>query len=411
MGLAVPEWKTVLLSEVADLNRGVSYSGPGLNKPGPLLVGMGQVDPADGLNLADARTYGGKIQPQHYLTDQDVAVVMTDLTQEGALLGSPAMVPKTPVGELVISHHLHRVRCRSAFNPRFANYLFRGPRWKSFVDGMATGTTVRAVSQEDAGRFKFSLPPLTTQSAIVEVLATLDEKIAHNRKQVLTVSSMIPLAFSVLVKGSDLKLLPSIATVSKGVSYRSSELQLSDIAMMTLKSFDRGGGYKPDGLKPFIGRYKDDQVLSPGDIVVAQTDLTQDAEVVGRVVVVPRQSQFTKLVASLDLIVIRPIDPLDHWFLYGALVQDDFRQHCRSWTSGTTVLHLSSDAIPRYEVPWADATIRGKVAAEIESLVHLMQSREVESAHLRAIRDALLPELLSGRLRVREVERFVEAAT
>jgi type I restriction enzyme S subunit len=180
--------------------------------------------------------------------------------------------------------------------------------------------------------------------------------------------------------------------------------------MLTLKSIDRNGGYKADGLKPYVGAYKATQEIRPGDFVVAQTDLTQGAEVVGRVVLVPRQSRFETLIASLDLAIVRPINPADHWYLYAALVQEEFREHCRSRTSGTTVLHLGADALPSYKVPWPDSQVRLRVAIEVESLVRLAEARGQEIDHLVALRNTLLPELLSGRLRVKDAEKVVEEA-
>jgi type I restriction enzyme S subunit len=404
----VSEWRTVKINDVGLIGRGVSYNGTGLNQPGPILVGMGQVQPDGRLNLSDARTYGGKVKPEHFLGEDDVAIVMTDLTQSGQLLGSPARAPSALIGKLIVSHHLQRLHCGPSLEPQFAQYLLMGPDWKSHVQGMATGTTVRAVSPDDALRFEFRLPPLIEQRAIAGVLGALDDKIESNRRMADLLGRLIPLVFQAGIGKFEYRNLPDVATVHKGVSYRSVDLQDSDTAMMTLKSFDRNGGYKSDGLKSYVGVHKPTQVLQPGEIVVAQTDLTQGAEVVGRAVVVPRQSRYQTLIASLDLLIVRPIEPDDRWFLYGALIQEDFREHCRSRTSGTTVLHLGSDALPTYQLPWADQDVRRAIADEIESLVLMNQSLDQESEKLSALRDALLPELLSGRLRVRDAEKVVE---
>jgi len=146
----------------------------------------------------------------------------------------------------------------------------------------------------------------------------------------------------------------------------------------------------------------------PGDMAVAQTDLTQGAEVVGRVIRIPSQEDFETLVASLDLVIVRPLDAVDKTYLYGALLQEDFREHCRSRTSGTTVLHLGSDAIPKYSIPWADGEVRKVFSAEVQPLLEEHDSLTKESASLERLRDALLPELLSGRLRVKDAESMME---
>jgi type I restriction enzyme S subunit len=204
--------------------------------------------------------------------------------------------------------------------------------------------------------------------------------------------------------------LSDIADFQKGVSYRSVDLQDSSAAMVTLKSFDRNGGYKSEGLKPYVGKFKDSQVIGIGEFAVAQTDLTQGAEVVGRVVRIPRDSRFETLIASLDLIIVRPRSTINATYLYGVLLDPRFREHCRARTSGTTVLHLGSDALPNYPIPAAGEADQLAFAKAAEPLLKRQDQLDRESASLAKVRDSLLPELLSGRIRVRDAESIVEDA-
>ena len=146
--------------------------------------------------------------------------------------------------------------------------------------------------------------------------------------------------------------LGKLVNIVRGRSYRSSELKEdSDTALVTLKSFQRGGGYRFDGLKPYVGQYNAEQVVNPGEIVVSQTDITQDAEVIGRPAVVPHHPNYRKLVASLDAAIVRNSDSkrLDYGFLYYRLLSRDYAHHVEARATGTTVLHLSKDALPSFE--------------------------------------------------------------
>ncbi|HEX3779509.1 MAG TPA: hypothetical protein VHX38_07555 [Pseudonocardiaceae bacterium] len=116
------------------------------------------------------------------------------------------------------------------------------------------------------------------------------------------------------------------------------------------------------------------------------------------------------LVASLDLVIVRPTLGVPPEFLYGVLLDEEFRQHCRSRTNGTTVLHLSSDALPTYRAPKVPVRDRQKYADEIRPLLQRRDQLGSENERLVALRDALLPELLSGRLRVPEARVVVEDA-
>src|SRR5690606_11407509 len=67
-------------------------------------------------------------------------------------------------------------------------------------------------------------------------------------------------------EGWAVRQLGDEVNVVKGRSYKSSELAPSPVALVTLKSIERGGGYRADGLKPYTGIYKPEQILAPGDL-------------------------------------------------------------------------------------------------------------------------------------------------
>jgi type I restriction enzyme S subunit len=175
-----------------------------------------------------------------------------------------------------------------------------------------------------------------------------------------------------------------------------------------LKSFARGGGYRPDGLKPFAGCYKQEQVVKPGEVVAACTDVTQAAEVIGRAAMVRRSSLYRELVASLDTLIVRPkTSDMTVAFLYSLLRTDAFVEHTYAHVTGTTVLHLGKDAVPSFSFALPPKTlvdvfdgIGSRIFGKIETL-------ELESATLAALRDALLPKLIRGEIRVRDAERLI----
>lgn len=265
------------------------------------------------------------------------------------------------------------------------------------------GSAQPFISQGDAREVAISLPPIPEQRAIAATLGALDDKIESNRRAINFLGELFNAEFSRTLESTETistRPLDAIATITKGRSYKSAELQESPVALVTLKSIDRNGGYKHDGLKPYIGPYKPEQIVSPGEIVVAQTDLTQGAEVVGRGVRVPASGNHDILVASLDLSILRPKDGMPNEYLLGLLSSEAFRQHCRSRATGTTVLHLAKDAMPTWLAPVVSPEKQEGFAATARALLSRMDAYTTENNRLTSTRDALLPELLSGRVRV-----------
>ena len=201
--------------------------------------------------------------------------------------------------------------------------------------------------------------------------------------------------------GWQVKTLSDVASMTKGRSYVSADLTDSSVALVTLKSFNRGGGYRSEGLKPYAGPYKTEQIVKPGEVIVSCTDVTQNAEVIGRSAMVRSNPRYSHLIASLDIMIIRPNNHyISNEFLYLLSSTPAFTNHAYSYTTGTTVLHLAKDAIPsfRFVLPSSEITFAfGEIAKDIFSR---MFSLEKESYMLAESRNALLPKLISGELSV-----------
>lgn len=73
----------------------------------------------------------------------------------------------------------------------FAYYLVRSPEFRSFAIGHMEGTSGRQrVPTEAIAKFQFDLPPLDEQKAIAHILGTLDDKIELNRRMNATLEAM-----------------------------------------------------------------------------------------------------------------------------------------------------------------------------------------------------------------------------
>jgi type I restriction enzyme S subunit len=179
--------------------------------------------------------------------------------------------------------------------------------------------------------------------------------------------------------------------IIKGVSYSSYELSESTTAMVTLKSFNRGGGYKSDGLKAYTGKFKPEQVLKTGDLVIACTDVTQNADVIGRPAIIRKSRDYETLVASLDIIKLLPKSedvPLS--YLYFMTNSEVFNHHMFSHSTGTTVLHLAKEAIPSFQYAQPSFEIMNVFGRIAHAVLDLINTNENENNILSDYRDNLL---------------------
>jgi len=187
-----------------------------------------------------------------------------------------------------------------------------------------------------------------------------------------------------------------------GVSYNSADLNPSETAMVTLKSFARDGGFRLDGFKEYTGKYKETHIVKQGDLAVAHTDITQDAAVVGNPILIIGKEEYKTLVISMDLV---KVETTKNWiskeFLYFLMKTRLFKQHCLGYANGSTVLHLSKKAIPSFEFFLPPKDIIEKFTEQASNLLNKKNTNISQIRTLEKMRDTLLPKLMSGEIQIK----------
>ena len=363
-----------------------------------------------------------------------------------APLGEVAQLPK---GKVALAQRVITLRGKKGLvDNTFLKYLLLSRPFQEDLEARATGTTVVGIKQSVLRKIDLSFPSFLEQKAFAHILGTLDDKIELNRKTNETLEAMakalfkswfvdfdpvrakaegrptgLPAEISDLFpdsfedselgeipSGWEISLLGDHIDLIKGRSYKSDELNPSTTALVNLKSFHRNGGYRPDGLKGFTGEYKEQQVVKPGELVIALTDVTQAAEVIGRPAIVKSDSHCSTLVASLDVGIVRPkaTGCLSTPYLYFLMLAPRYVQHILGYTSGTTVLHLAKDGASNFPLPIGSLPLLNHFAQLADSILRQVDASARQSELLAKTRDALLPKLISGEIRIPDAEKMLE---
>ncbi|MGB3053420.1 MAG: hypothetical protein WBB52_01095, partial [Acidimicrobiales bacterium] len=112
-------------------------------------------------------------------------------------------------------------------------------------------------------------------------------------------------------------------------------------------------------------------------------------------------------VCSTDILVVRAISEELRGWMWAALASDDVVATVTASSTGTRMPRASWGDLAEVQVPWPGRSEAARVSREIESLNARAAAAVAESQRLAATRDALLPELMSGRLTIRTLEDSV----
>lgn len=447
----VDKWRETTLGEIAEIFDG-PHATPEKTDDGPIFLGIsniskGRLDLSNTEHLSenDFHRWTRRIEPE------EGDVVFSYETR----LGEAARIPHDL--RCCLGRRMGLLRSRNGMvDPLFLLYAYLSPDFQDTLDSRTVhGSTVDRLPLINMPYFPIVIPEnIQEQRRIAHILGTLDDKIENNRKTAKTLETMAQAIFQSwfvdfdpvrakmagespesickrlkltpeildlfpdrlvdselgeIPEGWEVKPLGELVNMIKGRSYKSEELSESETALVTLKSFARGGGYRVDGLKPYTGTYKPEQLLLSGDMLIACTDVTQAAEVIGRPIIIRENTRYHNLVASLDTIIVRPVNPsLNPTYLYYLCATDLFVSHTSTYVTGTTVLHLSKEAIPSFRLAFATHNLVDIFQRKALPLLKRNEVIETENELLASLRDTLLPKLISGEIRVPEAQSLIQ---
>ena len=311
------------------------------------------------------------------------------------------MSVRAPVGDLNISRDVIALgRGVAALSMkqgdnRYLYYLLMANRQK--LSSCSTGTIYESISKTQLENIVFDVHEPEEQRHIVDILGTLDEKIEYYDKLINSLEQNGELIFKNFIENKSLLkkhiCLSDIATFYNGYSYSGDELcEQSEEALVTIKNFDRNGGFKIEGLKPIkiTGKIKPTMFVELGDLLVAHTDLTQNADIIGNPIILLNLGNYKKAAISMDLVKVESCK-LSKELLYYILKNSDFKAHALGYCSGTTVLHLNKKALQEYEfdLPLNDSIIE-KVNNKLKTIFDRIQNAFLERQKLTELKQLYL---------------------
>lgn len=320
------------------------------------------------------------------------------LTTKGTV-GRVAIVPES-VSSAVYSPQLcwFRVADSGKIIPRYLSYWLQSDAFLAQSAYMQGNTDMAPyISLSDLRSSKIDLPPSSEQQAIAEVLGALDDKIAANIALAAAAERL------------------AIAEMS-GLSQRTPLADLVNLGKDQL-SVDR---FRREVLDHYsLPAFDDEQlpaVEEGNDIKSAKFSLASPVVLLSKLNprfprlwrVTPREGVVS--VASTEFLVLHPRD-VSPAMLWSVLAQPAFSAELDTRAAGTSGSHQRVRPADALTVEVRDprtAPLKLKIATD--AALAAADLHRAENRTLAATRDALLPQLMSGKLRVRDAEAAASAA-
>lgn len=198
--------------------------------------------------------------------------------------------------------------------------------------------------------------------------------------------------------------LQELMDISNGYSYTGKELvDTSVVGMATIKNFERTGGFKEEGFKDIEPiKAKDVHYVDKFDILVACTDLTQNADIIGNAIMLLNSSRYKKVVISMDLVKILP--KKNKYLVFSILNSKEFKNFALGYKTGTTVLHLNKNCFKDFNIRLPDLDKVENFEKIVETNYKKISYNLEENDTLIQLRDILLSKLMNGEIDLDKIE-------
>jgi len=374
-------------------------------------------------------------------------------SREGTYFGIAAEVPEQT--RVCLGQRMVLIRPKSDLvDFRFLCRWLNSPIMASHIHGYRDGTVAERLNLPTIRALPVLVPPLPEQRAIAHILGTLDDKIELNRRMKETLEAMARALFKSWfvdfdpvrakhalskVEGAEGRPSTSSGQAIPGLpkpladlfpdSFEDSELgeiptgwraaPLPDVFDVNpTRALRRGveAPYLDMANMPTRGHSPDDVIdrtfgsgmrFMNGDTLVAR--ITPCLEN-GKTAFVDFLKTGEVGWGSTEYIVLRPKPPLPEEFAYCLARSAEFRDFAiQSMTGSSGRQRVPAESLSHFRVVAAPRPIAELFGRLIKPHFGRARAATEEGRTLAALRDTLLPKLISGELRVKDAEKMAEA--
>lgn len=336
--------------------------------------------------------------PGAQLTSGDLVV-----THRGTV-GQVSMIPRTSRHERYVASTSHvKVRLDpTKAHPEFFYYWFSSSRGReSILENVSTvGVPGLAQPVATVKRLRVPLPAIKEQRAIAEVLGTLDDKIATNDHVSTTSMELAGLIYDDRAQEQDSIRMSQVLNPILGGTPSKAQPEfwggdLSWASARDVAAASHGSLLRTeDHITALAIERTKAKPLPAGSVVLTARGT------VGAVARLATASSFNQSCYGFKL------DRLPASLLYFGVLRA--AQHAKEIAHGSVFDTISMNSFDHLFLPAWQPDELGSLSTKLDPLLHGVDCRVAENVTLAATRDALLTQLMSGKMRVREAEKKVE---
>lgn len=387
------EWKETILTEVTE------KIGDGLHGT-PKYDDSGDYFFINGNNLTE-----GKIvtkQETKKVSKAEFEKYQKPLSEKTILLGINGTIGNLAFynGEkCVLGKSACYINVNEKVNKHFLYYNFLSRDFQNFLEGIATGTTIPNVPLKGLREYSFKLPPLPEQTAIAEVLSSLDDKIDLLHRQNKTLEQLAETLFRQwsVEEAEESWQVGTIESVCNRInsggtpSTRIDAYYNGSINWYSTKELNDKFLFESTAKITQEGLENSSAKLFPENTVVIAI---YAAPTVGRLGILANEASFNQAACGF----IANEEKICFEYLYLHLLSS--RQQLNDMASGSAQQNLNVGIMKEFEIMIPPTELMMKFKNQVRPMFQKIKTNTQQIRTLTQLRDTLLPKLMSGEVKV-----------
>ena len=390
------EWKEYRLGDIISISGGFAYKGELIGSGDNYLLSMGCVSFSENFLDKGARQYAGESPDRFYAYPGDIVLATRQQSDNLPILGMPAIIPSKYEGhKMIVGANLYRVDIKDkSFNNRFLYWLLKTPSYVNHIRSCQSGTTVRMITKANIEDYIFYAPDKTTRDHISDFIWALDDKIEVNRK----INENLEQQAQALFKSWFVDFEP----------FKNGEFVESELGMipkgwrvgafgeiMTIAS-----GKRPPKKESSFSHECNIPLVGASDIMGYTNSVlfNEDILVTGRVGTHGIVQRFNYPCWPSDNTLVLKSDYYE--YCYQILCTIDYA----SLNRGSTQPLITQTDIKNQIILIPPYSVLSDFEKYASTLMKAKENNQRSSRRLAELRDTLLPKLMSGELKVNEIE-------
>lgn len=394
------EWNHFALGEITELV--IDYRGKTPKKLGGDWCKQGY----RALSAKNIKT-GRIVQAEtiRYIDESLYRKWMKDEVQRGDIL----ITSEAPFGQIffwdsdekiVLSQRLFCVRIKPEYDARFIYYYMTTPEFQSELDGRATGTTVIGLRQPELMKCVIRCPEIQEQKVIAAILSSIDAKIIANEKVNDNLYEIVNAYYTSLFKDVECEMT-TIGNYAERI-YSGGTPTTSNAAY-----WDGTFGWFSSGETRNRFVISTEKSITQTGIDNSSTKLASKHDIV----MASAGQGFTRGQTSMllidtyvnqSVIVIhadRNILPYLFWNLANRY------EELRAISDSSSIRgSLTTKMIAAFEIPCANNDVIQTFSGFAWAVIPQIENNLLENERLAALRDSLLPKLMTGEIDVSAIQ-------